>query len=293
LTAINRIIALWLLGVTGTVLWGGPDDLVWLKNSSLEAGFSAESGIRLEVLRAPSGENLLRESSSPGRGLKTWIMTPSEDLQLRDLLSETPGTVERLSNTELRILASSDNRLGLNLEWLVHLGDREPLLEIVHRVHHNGDTPLHIGIWSLIAVAPETVLRVPFSRSPNLPRNSPNDIAVFPFTNLADTRIHSSPESLTVSIRQGVEDGSLKLGLVQWDGRLLVERGAIVLESSVPYDPAALYPEGGSNITLYASPANRPDTMGEGEHVGPLRILKPGQSIEMRQTLRLLDKFGQ
>lgn len=265
----------------------GADDRYWLKNAHLEAGLSTGNGIRLEVLRIPGGGNVLRESADSSRGVKTWIMTPSEDIGLRDLLSESPAVVEVVSENEVRLIQKKKNRIGLRLEWRVRLDPDQPVLEIVHQLHYAGEFPIHVGIWILIAVAPETVLRVPFTRTPNLPSNFPNSIAVFPYTNLADNRISSTKDSVSVAIREGTEAGSLKVGIVQWDGSIDIEQSGLRLQSRVPYDPMATYPEGGSNVTLYASPANRPDAMGEAEHLGPLRILNPGQSIELLQTLRL------
>lgn len=283
-----RLVLTGLLIIMSSSVFAEDSELHWLKNASLEAGFSVDKGIRLEVLRERGGDNFLRSADAPTRGVKTWIMTPAEDLKLRDLVSECPGMVESGYSDDLILKASCENVLGLELEWRVRLNPEKPVLEIVHVLHHHGNLPLHVAAWGLIAVGPGTVLEVPFSRSPNVPITFPNDIAVFPFTTLPDGRISSDKEALRLDIREGTEDGNIKLGLVQRNGLLLIKRGGRVLESRVAYDPAADYPEGGSNITLYASPADSPSPMGEGEHVGPLRILKPGESLELRQTLRVL-----
>ncbi|MEX0326301.1 MAG: hypothetical protein AB3N33_09465 [Puniceicoccaceae bacterium] len=262
-------------------------ELYWLKNASMEAAFSVGKGIRLEILRLPGGDNVLRESKDSSRGLKTWIMTPTEDIRLRDSLSEVPAQAMKISENEYRFIAEAANPLGLELEWLVRLDSDNPSLEILHRINNKGEMRPFLSIWSLIALGPGSLIQVPFSRSLNLSKNHPNDLAVFPYTDLSDGRISTSRDGLSLSIREGLESGSVKLGIVQQDGRLLVECHGLDLESIVPFDPMAEYPEGGSNITLYASPANRPDTMGEAEHVGPLRVLNLGESIEMVQTLRL------
>jgi hypothetical protein len=262
------------------------EPVAWLKNEFIEAGFSVEKGVRLEIIRQPGGENFLRESADASNGLRVWVMTPSENLSIRDILSRNGAAIERISSEELRISTGHDNLLGIQLEWIVRLEKGSPVLEITHRFHNHGDVPHYVSIWSILSVAPEAVMGVPFSSAPGRSSNHPNFIAVYPYTNLADQRITSSRDSLKVLVREGVEAHSLKIGLVQKEGKLFIEKGDIRLCSSVAYDPGSCYPEGGSNITLFSSPANRTDTMGEAEHLSPLQELRPGKSMEMTQLLQ-------
>jgi hypothetical protein len=253
----------------------------WLKNDQIEAGFSHENGIRLSVLRRTSGENLLREASDPCHGLKTWVMAPSDLPATRDMLSERPAAIETESSVELRLRTTEPNEWGLVLEWVARMIAGQPGLEIVHRIHNQGPEHRHIGIWSIAAFPADSVFRVPFARSPHVPCDFPNTIAVFPWANIGDNRISSTREFLQLEVREGKEADLVKIGLVQPQGCILVRRGRTVLKFTAPYSAGAEYPEGGSNVTLYTSPADEPPTLGEAEHMGPLEVLMPGDSIEL------------
>lgn len=259
----------------------------WLKNGQLEAGFSWDKGIRLSVLRAPGGVSLLRETDDSLHGLKTWVMAPLELMESRDMLSEEPAALEVVSDHRIRMRTLAPNAWGLVLEWEVELDATEPRLTIIHRIHNTAELHRQVGIWSVAALSPDTQIRVPFVRSKAVPRGYPNNVAVFPFTDLQDGRISSTEQFLQLDIREGREAGPVKLGLVQPEGRVQVRRGEWLLEFTAPYLPDALYPEGGSNVTLYTSPATSPTTMGEVEHMGPLEIVSPDGSIEFPVSIRL------
>jgi hypothetical protein len=262
-------------------------EMHWLKNDYLEAGFTCENGIRLSVLRVPGGGNLLRETDDPYHGLKTWVMAPSDLLATRAMLSEEAAVFEALGDQEIRLKTVQPNEWDLVLEWVVTLEENSPCLTVLQRIHNVGDTRRYLGIWSLGAFPVDSIFQVPFARSKHLPKDFPNNIAVFPWTDIGDTRISSTREYLQLDVREGDEDGNVKLGLVQPDGCIIVRRDDIQLEFTAPYDPLADYPEGGSNVTIYASPANRPTTMGEVEHMGPLELLAPGESIELPVKISL------
>ena len=261
----------------------------WLKNDHIEAGFTWKDGIRLSVLRAPGGENLLRESNDPYHGLRTWVMAPTDLEALRGMLSEQPAALEVVDARTIRLRTIELNEWGLRLEWEARIDDTSPELTIRQRIMNEGDTHRYIGVWSIVLFAQGTTFRIPFERSAAVPRGNPNVVAVFPYTNLADARISSTEAQLRLEIREGPETGAVKLGLGEMDGRILVERGGAVLEMTSPYLPDAIYPEGGWNVTVFASPANRPDPAGEAEHMGPLQLLGLKESADLLLTVRLVD----
>ena len=261
--------------------------MYWLKNNQLEAGFTWEKGIRLANLRLPGGENLLRETDDPNHGLKTWVMAPSDMVAFRAMLSEQPASMEVVSELEIRLKILQPNEWGLVLEWVVTLDADQPSMTILQRIHNEGDTERFLGIWSLAAFPADCTFRVPFVRSSHIPRDFPNAIAVFPWTDIGDGRISSTREYLQLEIREGEEDGNVKLGLVQPQGRIDVLTQGLLLEFTAPHAADAEYPERGSNVTIYASPANRPDTMGEVENMGPLEVLAPGKSMELPVRIRI------
>lgn len=268
----------------------GAAEIHWLKNDQIEAGFTWKDGIRLSVLKVPGGAGLLRETDDPYHGLKTWLMFPSEILALRALLSEEPASMEVISTNSIRMLSSGKNDLGLQLEWIVTIHPEKPEIQVLHRIHNLRDIPVQAGIWTIATLASDTTVEIPFSRSSSIPGNFPNDLAVFPFTRLPDTRIRTTEESFFLDIRSGSDSSALKFGLVQREGLLFVDTAGHRIEFKVPYDPAALYPEGGSNTTVFTTPADSKTIMGEAEQLGPLQLIEAEDFIEFPQTIRVVEK---
>lgn len=257
------------------------EDLHWLKNEHLEAAFSVNDGLRLAVLGKPGGENILRKSSEPVRGLKTWVMMPSDIIGIRDMLSEEAAELTSSDDSAIRMTTSAPNNWGLVLEWVATLAASGEELQLIQRVHNHGEDVLYLGLWSIAAFPEGTCLKIPFDRAPSLAKDHPNQIAVFPYTDLGDSRIRNTREELQVDIRKGGETESIKLGIVQPQGRVQAARNGQVMQMRSSYHPDALYPEGGMNATVYAAPANGERLFGEAEVMGPLQLLEPGEAMDL------------
>jgi len=268
--------------------------LHWLKTAHLEAGFSTTDGLRLSVLRLPGEANILREHPSPYSGLKTWLMSPHDLPGKRDVLSELPANGEQLDPHTLHFTTGTEESAGLRLEWVAVIDPDEAELTLTQRVHNEGTEAVYAGLWTLLAFDTGITIEIPFDERPYTPGGFPRPVHIFPWSNIGDDRISSDTEAFFLRIEKGDHPQSFKAGMVSHSGKFKVHGFGQVLESTVPYEPTAQYPEGGSNITVYASPGNRDVLMGEGEHMGPLVYLDPGKSMELVQALRMheADKSG-
>jgi hypothetical protein len=214
-------------------------------------------------------------------------MMPSDIAGVRDMLSEEAAEVGSLDRYEIRMHTLKPNRWGLVLEWVARLEDTVPGIRLIQRIHNRGRETHTLGIWSIAAFSQDTRLRIPFRRSASLSLDHPNEVSVFPYTNLGDGRIRSTREFLEVRLLSGSQPQSIKLGMVQPDGRVQALRQNQVLEMSAPYEVGAQYPEGGANVTVYACPADQPEIFGEAEVVGPLQLLAPGESVQLSIRIRV------
>lgn len=208
---------------------------------------------------------------------------------VRAMLSEVRGELEVIDRYTVELRTVEETAWGLGLEWRVELARTAPELRIVQRVSNRGTERRYVGIWSLAVFTEGTTLTIPYERTASVPAGYPHAVYVFPWMNLADGRIASDAEGVRLQLRRGPEAGPVKLGLVQKAGRYYAERGGVRWEFTAPYESDALYPEGGANVTVYASPANGVEIMGEGEVMGPLVILDPGQTTTLTQTVRVVE----
>jgi hypothetical protein len=79
-----------------------------------------------------------------------------------------------------------------------------------------------------------------------------------------------------------------KLGLITDAGWVAFVRGRSAMLSSVAYDPGGTYPEDGPNITVFQKIAPEMSRI-ETEQMGPLKALKPGESVSLTETFQILD----
>lgn len=262
LAHVLRMLIRHCIAFMGTTLLGAltmsGDALHWLKNEHLEAAFSVEEGMRLAVFQKPDGENIFKESDDPCRGLKTWIMMPSDIIGIRDMLSEETAEVTSSDDTTIRMTTLTPNKWGLALEWAATLEASGESVQLIQRVHNRSEDVLHLGLWSIGAFSPGTVLSMPYDRSPSLGKNHPNQVAVFPYTDFGDSRIRNTRENLQVQLWTGDETGSIKLGIVQPQGRVQAIRDGQVFEMQSPCHADALYPEGGMIVTVSPIPFTFP-----------------------------------
>ena len=266
---------------------------ITLQNAVSEARFTYEDGIRLSSFRLAGEPNVLREGPAATRGVKTWIMAPADLVPVRDTLSEAPAQAEPLSPTAVRLWMPEPNASGLRLEWVAVLDAAEAQLTVTHRVHLEAGPPRHLSVWALAAFDTETVITAPFPRSSAFPATYPVPIHFFRWTNLGDPRLRMTREALVVDLQLRVPAANLKFGLVQPQGVLEAHRGATRARFQVDYDPLGTYPEGGGNLTVFASANPNGRGFGEVEHMSPLFLLKPQETAELVQEIRLEQAVGE
>lgn len=90
---------------------------------------------------------------------------------------------------------------------------------------------------------------------------------------------------LELSDRAG--DAHIKFGVFQATGSGGALIGDSVLVSTTPLEPGRTYPEGGPNLTVYASPVVDGTAFGELENVGAVHHLRTGESTQLRQVLTI------
>lgn len=259
---------------------------LWLKNEHLEVFVTAEKRIRVLALRRPGHPNLLAESDSPLCGIRTWLMVPFETPDLRDEVASLSGSLHPQSDGSLHLVSALSPVLNLRLEWRLRLDPDQPRLWLEHQITNFSKVPLQIGLWSLFGFAEGTRLCIPLEAS--CPRPSfPRLLYHFPFSDLNDPRLRFFANRLELDLRSGQETANLKVGSFARSGLGLARVGDTVLVSRVEVKPEKPYPEGGPNLTVYATPAQVPEPKGELEHMDALHDLQPVESSRMLQVIHL------
>lgn len=266
----------------------GSESGYWLRGRALEVFVTAHHRVRVLVLRRPGGMNLVSHTGALTDGLRCWVMTPGDDPDERDEVASLAGRMEPLDGA-LRLTTGISAILALSLEWTVSIDVHRPLLVVEHVVRNHGPDPRELAIWPVIGIAPPARLILPLGAASGQDRDA-RPVYHFPWSVLGDDRIGTGPEHVEVEITGTRGSAHIKLGVhaASGTGGALARGSALV--SSTPFEPAGRYPEGGPNLTVYASPAQDGAAIGELENVGALHVLPPGRSLSLRQSISIQDE---
>jgi len=258
----------------------------WIQGEGIEAFVTAQDRIRLLAIKVPGGENLLAASDSDVSGLRTWIMAPNDNPDLRDEVASLSGSLQRLDDFSVSVLSEKSPTLGLVLKWRIRVDPAEPRLTIHQTLINEGDETVRLGIWSLLAFGKGNRLLLPLEGADGL-EGGPRNIFYFPYARFEDPRLLIRPNYLQVSLLPSDWDKSLKLGTFHTSATGAALIGDTVLVSSALPVRKGMYPEGGPNLTIWTAPANKDSLLGELEHMDILTDLPPGQSVSLDQRIVL------
>lgn len=265
----------------------GAEPGFWIRNAQVEAFVTAEERIRVLALRLLGGENLLSSTGAVTDGLRCWVMTPTDDEDERDDLACLAGRIEP-GDGRLRVTTPASAKLGLTLTWNVCVDPDEPAVTIDHVISNPGEAARVLAVWPVIGIAPGARLVLPFSQVGERAQDA-RVLYHYPWSTLQDSRISAGSDHIQLEIRADDAPAHIKFGVFQRSGSGAAVVGNSVLVSHTALEPGGTYPEGGPNLTVYASPAQNGQAVGELENVGALHLLEAGGSVALRQVLAVQD----
>lgn len=260
----------------------------WIKGEQIEAFVTAEKRMRILALRKPGQANLLANTGATFDGIRLWIMTPHEEMATRDEVASLPGTATPVNAHTVVTESLPSPNLNLQATWRVGIDPLKPVLHLDFQLTNRGESARDIALWSLIGLVPPAEILLPLHHAGSRPAN-PRPIYHFPWSDMNDPRLRVHEDYLSLSIRPGDGSGSIKVGVFHPEGMAAARVKDSLLVSQVPVEPNLPYPEGGPNLTAFASPANGKSPFGELEHMGPVHQLDPGETVSLRQVLRIGD----
>jgi hypothetical protein len=264
----------------------GGESGYWLRNGQLEAFVTAESRLRLLCLRRPGGDNLLARQGETIDGLRPWLMAPVDQAPGRDDIAATSGEIAVLDEHTIQLTSAISPIFSLQLEWVIRMDPQQPRLALEYRLANRGEATRSIGIWPLFGLGTGARILLPLQAAGDRPEN-PRPLFHYAFSKTIDPRFDLTADYLQLHVRRGGEDASIKLGVIHDAGIGGAIVGDTVLVSQVPYESDLPHPEGGPNLSVYASPASGRQPFGELEHMGPLHQLDPGEVVLLRQSVHL------
>lgn len=267
------------------VTFGGRDDCLCLSNGKVQAIVSPSIG-RIISFGFVGGENLLwnnAEAAKSGEyanhgGDKVWTAPQSQWNWPPDpALDGRPFTVTHNHRDTIEITSGVSDKFHVSVRRRIRMRSGASGLEIENELNYTGSTVAQIGAWEVCQVNAPERLRIPY------PASSPKPtFRDYPTMRLKPGMVTVEPHAIVV--KWTGESGS-KMGCASPLGRIVADFPHARFTISTPYVSGATYPDQGSSVQVFQSPA--PTKYVEMELCAPLhRFSRPG-SQKMRVEWKL------
>jgi len=254
-----------------------------LSNAVAEAFVIARPYPRVVSFRLTGGDSPLRTSvADPFFGVRTWFLEPVQT-ETSPLPALQPAEAEVQPDGRLRLVAAVDPTSRLQVMQEITLDPARPILRIRHRLVNHDVRMRRLAAWAISVVPHAGVGVTPWAVAADTVRALLTWSGMHP----GDPAIRLGKRALGVDFRLPPTCGWLKVGTNTDAGWVAYLWSGGALRSSVPYEPAREYPEGGGSVTLYSSGRTQDEGFCEIENVGPLTDVPPGGAVELMQTLEL------
>lgn len=261
-------------------------------NGLIEAVVVTDVGPRIVELGPAGGPNLFytRPAELGGRGEPHWVFrggwrlwVSPERIETTYALDNAPCTVEITEGTTLRVTAPIQPAAGIQKRIDVTLDSSRPRLRVVSRITNLSDRALTYAAWSLPVLRPGGRAFVPLDVGSPTAFDAIRRLILWSYTELADPRYRFRDRLVEIDHarvkpapagQEGRRDDESKIGVDSSQGWAAYLLDGILFLKRFPHDRAGTYPDGGSTIEVYSS-----HEFLELEHLGPLTVIEPGQSI--------------
>ncbi|HET9911016.1 MAG TPA: hypothetical protein VFQ13_03950 [Anaerolineales bacterium] len=251
----------------------------FLENDLLRVDYLTTTGPRIIGLYAKGVEgNLLAETpdihwTTPHGefhlrgGHRLWIapedsfyICPEDDLKV-------------LAEKDAVILRGSVDASGLEKEISFNLEKNRVLL--THRVTWHGNEPIELAPWGITQLRMGGMAILPLSAKEGLQPN--RNLVLWPYSQVNDQRLELHDDLILIHGR--ASEQAFKVGNYNSHGWMAYLLDSALFVKRFPVERANKYPDMNCNVEVYVR-----DVCLEFEALGPLALLKPGESVTHSET---------
>jgi hypothetical protein len=260
----------------------GLTNCLQLTNGEVEVVVTTEVGPRVIRYAFVGGDNILAEiPGKPGApewqlwgGHRLWIAPEGKPRSYGP--DNTPIAHHPSGSNGLRLEQPVEPGTGIKKEITVTLDPSGSGVTVHHRLTNTNAKPFELAAWGLTIMNPGGTAILPQE-----PYKSHDDevlparpLVLWHYTDLSDPRWSIGPKF--VRLRTDASRAApQKVGILNKVGWAAYAREGLVFVKRVTLDAKGTYPDYGSSMEVYTA-AN----FMEVESLGPLRTLKPGESVE-------------
>ncbi|HTG45931.1 MAG TPA: DUF4380 domain-containing protein [Verrucomicrobiae bacterium] len=189
-----------------------------------------------------------------------------------------PLSVQR-EGEELVLRSAIDPSYGIETERRISLSADKPEMTIQTTYRKVRGNPVRVGIWIITQLREPERIFMPLPQSTLFPTGYNKQSSTLP----AQLRVTNSMVSCVRSAAENCKIGSDASHLIWADDR-------VVLDIHAEREGTGEFPDNGSSAEIYTNAD--PNKYVELELLGPLHLMKPGDSTSRQQTYRLFRRDG-
>ena len=161
--------------------------------------------------------------------------------------------------------------LGLQFALEIIPDNKKPIVTVNNIIDNRSGGIRKIAVWALSVLAPNGLEIVP---QPNEQYRllSNRTIELWPYTNMADSRVHWGKEYITLRSVEGNPDGPFKFGINNTVGRAAYLNNGTVFIKKFEHNKHGIYPDHGMSFETYTN-----DKFIEMETLGELQEMLPDE----------------
>ena len=272
---------------------------VSISNGTLKAAVTIDFGPRIIHLSLDDGPNILyqdveRVHRIDGEifrryfgedktyyqygGHRLWISP--EELPIT-YFPDNDSVTYSITDEGIRFVPPEQKSRGIQTSFSLLMNETSNELMIIHEAINKSSEPHTMSLWPITAmraggtvILPQNPVDLNRSRQPN------RVLALWPYTDLADPRVHWGKEYITVRQIPNMDE-HFKFGAdalpgwaaYQWEDHLLVKHFVHNLQ--------ALYPDGGVSFECYVN-----------AHCAEIETLSPLYRVEPKETIRHVEQLS-
>ncbi|HOP10436.1 MAG TPA: hypothetical protein PK629_02995 [Oscillospiraceae bacterium] len=162
--------------------------------------------------------------------------------------------------------------LGLKFTLELVIDNKKPLVTVNNIIENHSGGIRRIAVWALSVLASNGLEIVP------LPKEKPEllssgTLELWPYTNMADGRVHWGKEYITLRSVEGTPDGAFKFGITNTAGRAAYINNGTAFIKKFTHNKHGNYPDHGMSFETYTN-----DKFIEMETLGELSEMLPGET---------------
>lgn len=172
---------------------------------------------------------------------------------------------------------NAEQENGMQKQMEIKMDPDDANMQVTMRVTNIAKTPLEFSIWGLTVSATNGTLIIPMNNNDTGLLHNRN-ISVWPYTNLADSRVHFGKKYVT--LRQDINiEQSFKLGFDLNDAQAFYCLGGDIFRKAFEtYHGSEKYPDNGCSFETYTN-----NGFIEVESLSPLKSVNAGETVSLTE----------